>query len=173
MSDWEIRFSQSKARPYFYSPSTQTSVWTKPEGLTDEQIQQLPGAHFLTSAPPQAAPPGKVRASHLLVKHKDSRRPSSWKTATITKSKEEAITELKGFQAQLKEASPADLPKKFAELAGKESDCSSARDGGDLGWFTTKQMQKPFEDATFATEVGSLSDIVETDSGVHIILRTG
>ena len=33
-------------------------------------------------------------------------------------------------------------------------------------------MQKPFEDATFALPVGGLSDIVDTDSGVHLILRT-
>lgn len=29
----------------------------------------------------------EVRASHLLVKHKDVRRPSSWKEKTITRSK--------------------------------------------------------------------------------------
>jgi NIMA-interacting peptidyl-prolyl cis-trans isomerase 1 len=34
-------------------------------------------------------------------------------------------------------------------------------------------MQKPFEDALFALTVGRLSDIIDTDSGVHIILRTG
>ena len=33
-------------------------------------------------------------------------------------------------------------------------------------------MQKPFEDATYALGVNEISDIVSTDSGVHIILRT-
>lgn len=42
---------------------------------------------------------------------------------------------------------------------------------GDLGSFTRGQMQKPFEDATFVLSVGGLSNIVDTDSGIHIILR--
>ena len=61
----------------------------------------------------------------------------------------------------------------FAKLASEYSDCSSARKGGDLGPFTKGQMQKPFEDATFALNIDELSDIIYTDSGVHIILRTG
>lgn len=32
---------------------------------------------------------------------------------------------------------------------------------------------QPFEDATRALRVGEISGIVDTDSGVHIILRTG
>lgn len=62
--------------------------------------------------------------------------------------------------------------EKFGELATKHSDCSSHSNRGDLGYFSRGMMQKPFEDATYALEVGQMSDIIETDSGVHIILRT-
>lgn len=51
-------------------------------------------------------------------------------------------------------------------------DCSSASKGGDLGVFGRGQMQKPFEDATFALPVGAMSDVIKTDSGHHLILRT-
>lgn len=34
------------------------------------------------------------------------------------------------------------------------------------------QMQPPFEAATYALQVGQLSEPVFTDSGVHLILRT-
>ncbi len=49
----------------------------------------------------------------------------------------------------------------------------SAQRGGDLGFFGRGQMQRPFEEATYALQVGELSGPVFTDSGVHLILRTG
>lgn len=69
-------------------------------------------------------------------------------------------------------ADAAALAAAFAKEASAESHCSSARSGGDLGSFSRGQMQRAFEDAAFALRVGELSGLVETDSGVHIILRT-
>lgn len=61
---------------------------------------------------------------------------------------------------------------RLEELAEQYSDCSSAKRAGDLGFFTRGAMQKPFEDAAFDLQIGQLSGVVETDSGLHIIKRT-
>ena len=59
----------------------------------------------------------------------------------------------------------------FAELARKESDCSTYKRGGDLGLFKKATMQKAFSRPAFALEVNEMSGIVESNSGYHIILR--
>lgn len=61
----------------------------------------------------------------------------------------------------------------LGELAVSESDCSSARKGGDLGVFKRGDMQKEFETAAFGLKVGEVSHVVETASGLHLIERTG
>lgn len=61
----------------------------------------------------------------------------------------------------------------FPTLASRESHCGSASKGGDLGEFGPGQMQKPFEEAVQSLKVGELSGPVFTDSGVHLVLRTG
>ncbi|XP_061351844.1 peptidyl-prolyl cis-trans isomerase Pin1 [Gastrolobium bilobum] len=114
---------------------------------------------------------GEVRASHILIKHEGSRRKASWKDpeGRVIKNttRESAVSQLKALRDDIVSGKA-----NFEDVASRFSDCSSAKRGGDLGPFGRGQMQKPFEEATFALKVGEISDIVDTDSGVHIIKRT-
>src|SRR5262249_15373551 len=61
----------------------------------------------------------------------------------------------------------------FAEAAKKHSDCPSKKDGGDIGFFPYKFMVlEPFAKAAFALKVGELTDLVQTDYGLHLIKGT-
>jgi len=122
-----------------------------------------------------------VTASHCLVKHSGSRRPSSHRETKITRSKEEAIAKLENLKERLlkevKESSSSGkdqeskvLSTQFRLHAEAESDCSSYKKGGSLGRFGRGKMQKPFEEAAFKLKPGELSEVVETESGVHLIL---
>jgi len=69
-------------RTYYVNKETGISQWEKPDG---------PAASMST-----------VQCSHILVKHQESRRPSSWRQENITRSKEEALKQLEGTGSQLK-----------------------------------------------------------------------
>jgi NIMA-interacting peptidyl-prolyl cis-trans isomerase 1 len=121
-------------RPYYINKATGESQWERPT----------------KSASSTGGTSGKVRASHLLVKHRDSRRPSSWREENITRTKQEAIAILQGGHTRSKQHTSANTgyidriksgEDTFAALAGKYSDCSSASRGGDLGAFGRGQMQ--------------------------------
>lgn len=143
---WELGVSRSSGRTYYVNKETGVSQWEKPDG---------PAGRMST-----------VQCSHILVKHRESRRPSSWREENITRSKEEALKLLEEYRQQVVAGE-----RSFEEIAAEFSDCSSAKRGGDLGPFGRGQMQKPFEDASFGLAVGELSNPVWTDSGVHIIKR--
>ncbi|XP_063374003.1 putative peptidyl-prolyl cis-trans isomerase dodo [Cydia amplana] len=153
---WEARKSRSTGMTYYLNSHTKKSQWEKPEGPAPMEEEEDDGSS-----------PKKVQCSHLLVKHEGSRRPSSWREDNITRSKEEALAILSEYRQKI-----VNKEVTFEELAKQYSDCSSAKRDGDLGMFKRGQMQKPFEDCAFALKIGQLSQPVETDSGVHIILRT-
>jgi len=120
------------------------------EPVTDEDV-----ADFYEENKEGFAESEKVRARHILIK-----------VSPDVSDQEKADAESK-IQVVLKEARDG---ADFAELAKKNSECPSASQGGDLGYFTRGQMVKPFEEAAFALEPGQISEIVETQFGYHIIL---
>ena len=60
----------------------------------------------------------------------------------------------------------------FAKMAVLHSKCPSGKQGGSLGMFGRGQMVKPFEEATFQLDIGSISEPVQTQFGYHLIYRT-
>jgi NIMA-interacting peptidyl-prolyl cis-trans isomerase 1 len=83
---WVVRESSKRPGvPYYFNRSTGESTWEKPPG-------------FVTAAEVDME---EVRASHILVKHVGSRRPSSWRCPTVTLTKEQAIEKLNGIREQI------------------------------------------------------------------------
>lgn len=133
---WEVRHSQSKNLPYYFNASTKDSRWEPPSGTDSEALKVYMATHHTGSAPSHSngtshltngSSPGRVRASHLLVKHRDSRKPSSWREAEITRSMDQAMEIIKGHRERIQKGDVT-----LGELATTESDCSSARKQGDL-----------------------------------------
>lgn len=95
-----------------------------------------------------------ARASHILIRWDDT----SVEAKNAAREKARAI--LKDIKAG------ADFAAKAREFG---TDGTASR-GGDLGWFSSGSMVKPFNDAVFsATRKGLLNDVVETEYGYHII----
>jgi peptidyl-prolyl cis-trans isomerase C len=61
----------------------------------------------------------------------------------------------------------------FESLAREHSTCPSRSSGGDLGWFGPGKMVPAFESACKGLGVGSISDVVQTQFGYHLIKLTG
>lgn len=101
-----------------------------------------------------------VRASHILLMYDGSMR------STASRTKQDARELISDLHGRVKNGSD------FADLARAHSDCPSGQKGGDLGQFGRGQMVPEFETATYALDVGGLSEVIETPFGFHIIQRT-
>ena len=96
-----------------------------------------------------------AQARHILVK---------W-TADTPVAKKEAEDRALSILGELKGG--ADFATKAREVS---EDPGSAQSGGDLGWFSQKDMVKPFADAVFgATKAGLVNQPIESNFGYHII----
>lgn len=96
----------------------------------------------------------QVNARHILFKLDED----------ATKEEEEKVKE-----KALAVLEKARKGEDFATLATKHSEGPSAKQGGDLGYFSKGQMVKPFEEVVFKMKKGEISDLARTPFGYHII----
>ena len=101
----------------------------------------------------------EVKASHLLLCFEGIEGCNSGLT------KEEAYTKIKEIKSKAN-------PNNFASLVEEyTTEPGGAERKGELGWFSKGQMVKPFEDTVFPQEVGTISYVVETQFGYHLIYK--
>jgi len=152
---------ESKGMPYqeFYDYYRNEIMITKllEQDIGEPEVSDEEATAYYDANVERFSVPEQVNASHILICHQESQRCESDLT------KEEADEKAKSILARLEDG------EDFATLAMEESDCPSAAQGGNLGFFAPQQMTKAFEDAAFALEEGETSDVVETEFGFHII----
>ncbi|HCF93926.1 MAG TPA: peptidylprolyl isomerase [Verrucomicrobia bacterium] len=118
--------------------------------VTDEDVSA-----FYNDNLEQMAEPERVQARHILLRI----------TPEMTEDEKAAVrTEMEAIKKQLDDGAD------FEALAKEHSvDITSAKKGGDLGYFTRGQMVPPFEEAAFSLPIGQVSDVVETQFGFHLV----
>lgn len=99
-----------------------------------------------------------VRASHIMVELPKEATPQD----TLA-----AYKKIKKIAERLAEG------EEFSALAKELSDDTySAKNGGDLGFFTVFDMVYPFESAAYQQEVGTVSTPVRSQYGYHLVKTT-
>jgi parvulin-like peptidyl-prolyl isomerase len=101
----------------------------------------------------------KVRASHIVFRISGSATPAEIQTSR--EKLEKLHREILAGKIE------------FAEAAKKYSQCPSAQAGGDIGFFFRKYtVQEPIAKVAFAMKVGEVSDVIQSDYGLHLIKVT-
>lgn len=124
------------------------------------------------------AHPDKVRASHILI----SANPDQIREVIVAKDENkgksaEEIDVLVQEDMNAKRQAAQEILSKvkankddFAKIAKEKSDDTmSAVQGGDLGFFAREEMVPEFAEVAFSMKPGSVSEIVQTPYGYHII----
>ena len=156
VSDQEQRDYYEKNKAKYNVPEKRMAKYVYLETLkqrqlvtvSDDELRQYYGQHQSEYNLPE-----RVTAQHIL-----------FKTQGKSPEETEAIkNKARGILDRAKKG------EDFAALAKQFSEDGSAPAGGDLGSFTRGQMVPEFDQVAFSLGVGAISDLVQTQFGVHII----
>jgi peptidyl-prolyl cis-trans isomerase C len=141
--------------------------------VSDGEIKAYYNEH-----PADFATPEKVHVRHIVI--------AVTNAGPAPKTKEQALERIKQVALEIRGADVASAqatkdPETLAHLrlahfqdaAKKYSEDGSAQSGGDLGWITKGQTDPDFETAAWNMKVGTLSGIVQTKFGYHLLYIEG
>ena len=149
--------------------------------LTNSSISEADAKKYYNDNIKQFKYPDKVRASHILI----SVNPQEIEEI-ITSDKANANLSKEEVQKKVNEEIAAKKAKaenllaqvkkdqtQFAKIAKENSDdTTTAVNGGDLGFFAAQEMVPEFSKAAFSMRPNTVSGLVKTQFGYHIIMVT-
>ena len=155
--------------------------------LFDRYIRDVVGAPIITESetrkyydehPDDFATPEKVHVRHIVI--------SEVTTGPARKSKQEALERIEKVASEIRAAdivsaqgtTDADALQRlriahFADAAKKYSEDSAGASGGDLGWIVKGQTDPAFERAAWTMKTATMSGIIQTQFGFHLIMVEG
>jgi len=141
--------------------------------VTEAETRAYYDAH-----PDDFATPEKVHVRHIVI--------TDIASGPGQKTKEEALARIEKVLSEIRAADITSAQGTsdpevqahfrtihFAEAAKKYSEDGSAQSGGDLGWIVKGQTDPDFEKAAWAMKPGTLSGIIHSKFGYHIMLVEG
>jgi peptidyl-prolyl cis-trans isomerase SurA len=134
--------------------------------MNKDDAQKFYEAHRAEMERPEA-----VRLSEILIAPKTPVKPNGPDGKPEPPTDAESEVALAAAQAKAQDVlDQIHKGGKFADLAKKNSDGPSAKDGGDLNYFNRGTLAKELEDKVFALKAGETTDVVRTKQG-YVILQ--
>lgn len=141
---------------------------------TDAELKKL------FDASPDVFDGSTVRARHILMtpgtdaaKVEEAKKTLLAIKQTVEAEAKKAADATAGDAVKKEEARVKRADELFAAYAGKYSTCPSKKNGGDLSFFPrVGAMVEPFAKAAFGLKPFDMSDVVQTEFGLHLIMCT-
>ena len=157
MANSDVPFQDNYSDLELLDLNLRNAVKEKNAGFVSEPLETGNGYQILKIMDRRSLP-DSVKARHILISFEGAERSQVERSFNDAKATADSIFEVLNSGVLSFESANNML----------NDDTFAGSQGGDLGWFKTNRMAKPFEDFCFRNNVGDLG-LVLTNFGYHII----